>query len=129
MDKNVAEWLDQADYDLDTAKVMLKDGRYIYVVFMCHMALEKALKGLIVGVVGEAPPRSHNLLQLVKISEPKLTVDQIAFLTTINTASIATRYPEELRHAVQHYSKNMAEKYFSQTEEVIKCLRSDQRLN
>jgi hypothetical protein len=39
-------WLVQVDYDLATAEHMLHAGRYIYVVFMCHLALEKMLKAL-----------------------------------------------------------------------------------
>ena len=37
-------WLDMAGYDLDTAKAMLSTGRYLYVGFMCHQAVEKSLK-------------------------------------------------------------------------------------
>ena len=31
-------------YDLDTAKAMLKSERYLYVGFMCNLAIEKILK-------------------------------------------------------------------------------------
>ncbi len=41
-----SEWLTQADYDLDTAQDMLDKGRNFYAVFMAHLAIEKALKGL-----------------------------------------------------------------------------------
>ena len=40
------EWLIQADYDIDTAEYMLRGARNVYAVFMYHLALEKALKGL-----------------------------------------------------------------------------------
>lgn len=39
------EWPRQADYDMDTADFMFSGGRYFYAVFMCHLSLEKALKG------------------------------------------------------------------------------------
>ena len=33
------EWLKQAEYDMDTAKAMLKTGRYIYAVYaICSTA-------------------------------------------------------------------------------------------
>ena len=41
------EWFNQAGYDLRTADAMLSTGRYIYTVFMCHLSIEKALKGLL----------------------------------------------------------------------------------
>ena len=40
------EWLAQADYDMDTAADLFRAGRYIYTVFMCHLSIEKTLKGL-----------------------------------------------------------------------------------
>ncbi len=41
------EWLKQADYDMDTADAMFDNKRYFYAVFMCHLSIEKALKGCI----------------------------------------------------------------------------------
>ncbi|MDO9528114.1 MAG: HEPN domain-containing protein [Syntrophales bacterium] len=46
MAEDPQEWLRQADYDMDTAEYMLSGGRYFYAVFMCHLSIEKALKGL-----------------------------------------------------------------------------------
>jgi len=46
MGKDPQEWLRQADYDMATSEYMYTGGRYIYAVFMCHLALEKALKGI-----------------------------------------------------------------------------------
>lgn len=108
---------------------MLESGRYIYVVFMCHLALEKALKGICVQVLGEAPPRTHNLLQLLKLAAPDLRQDQVDFLSIINTASIATRYPEDLGNAINQYSNSMTASYLTQSEEVISCLHNDPRLS
>jgi HEPN domain-containing protein len=46
-------WLEIADYDLETAKAMLDTGRYLYVGFMCHQVIEKALKAVIASTGGE----------------------------------------------------------------------------
>ncbi|MBE0638943.1 MAG: HEPN domain-containing protein [Bacteroidales bacterium] len=40
------EWFFQSDYDLETAEDMFESGRMVYCIFMCHLSLEKALKGL-----------------------------------------------------------------------------------
>ena len=40
-------WLDNTDYDLQTAKAMLGIKCYLYVGFMCHQTIEKALKGIL----------------------------------------------------------------------------------
>ena len=51
------EWLKQADYDMETADVMYISGRYIYSVFMSHMPIEKALKGLYNHILNEVPQK------------------------------------------------------------------------
>jgi len=38
-------WHDIAKYDLKTAQVMYKTGRWLYVVFMCQQAIEKLCIG------------------------------------------------------------------------------------
>ena len=41
----VSYWVELAEYDLETAKVMLKNKRLLYVGFMCHQTIEKITKG------------------------------------------------------------------------------------
>ena len=59
------EWLNQAEYDMDTARFMFEGGRGFYAVFMCHLSIEKALKGLYQSRRMEMPPRTHNLTRLL----------------------------------------------------------------
>uniref|UniRef100_A0A7C4YD27 HEPN domain-containing protein n=1 Tax=candidate division WOR-3 bacterium TaxID=2052148 RepID=A0A7C4YD27_UNCW3 len=43
----------------------MEAGRYIYTVFMCHLSVEKALKGLYVKKFKKNPPKKHNLIFFV----------------------------------------------------------------
>ncbi len=52
------EWLKQAKYDYKTAEAMYESKRYIYAVFMCHLCIEKALKGIYARVINENPPKT-----------------------------------------------------------------------
>lgn len=122
------EWLKQSDYDFNTAKDMFKAGRYIYTVYMCHLAIEKALKSLVVIATREVPPRTHNLIQLVKISSANLNAEQIQFIAEINTASITTRYPEELAKSLTSFNRDIAMEYLKKSEDVIKCIALDNKL-
>ena len=45
------EWYFQSDYDLETAFDMFRSGRMVYCIFMCHLSLEKALKGLLLNKI------------------------------------------------------------------------------
>ena len=66
MSEAVEYWLTIADYDIETARAMLKSGRLLYVGFMCHQTIEKALKAVISRDCneGEFPPKIHNLSKL-----------------------------------------------------------------
>jgi HEPN domain-containing protein len=54
-------WAMLADYDLDTAKVLMAGERWAYVAYVCQQALERQLKGMYVYYVGKEAPKSHNL--------------------------------------------------------------------
>ena len=63
------EWFFQSDYDLEVAESMLKTERNIYCIFMCHLSLEKALKGLYIKRLNKMPPKRNK--QPVFISKLK----------------------------------------------------------
>ncbi|WP_194174732.1 HEPN domain-containing protein [Desulfofundulus thermobenzoicus] len=123
MDPQVKEWLEQSEYDLDTAKSLYRARRYLYTIFMCHLAIEKALKALIVQQTGKAPPKTHNLINLVKLGNAILTDEQIKFVSRLSLAGVVTRYPEELKRAIAEYLRHVTRDYLTHTKEVIKCLK------
>jgi len=84
MDDLTRKWAEQAQYDLDTADAMFKAGRYVYVLFCCQQAVEKALKAVIVKKTGEMPPRIHNLLRLAETAGIESGQEQIHFLTKLS---------------------------------------------
>jgi hypothetical protein len=47
------------------ADAMFSIGRYFYAVFMCHLSIEKSLKGLYSKKLHEVPPKTHNLIYLL----------------------------------------------------------------
>jgi HEPN domain-containing protein len=74
------QWFKQAQYDLSTAEAMVDAKKYIYVIFMCHLAIEKALKGLYLKKVSNIPPQAHNLLFLLEkvgISLPNMLSETV----------------------------------------------------
>lgn len=61
MRPETVEWLRQSDYDIGTAEAMYNTSRYVYTAFMCQLAIEKAIKGLIVERTGDIPPKRITL--------------------------------------------------------------------
>ena len=123
MDKKTEQWIMQADYDMDTAKYMLKGGRYFYAVFMLHLSLEKALKGLYFEKLKIVPPKTHNLISLVNQIKIDLPKKEGLFLVKINSASIITRYPEDLEKIKKQYTKPIVIDIIEQTKKVLKWIK------
>ena len=116
-------WLESAEYDLETARYMLSSRRYLYTVFFCHLTLEKALKGMVSEVTGHSPPRSHDLVSLIKLARITMDKNYLDFFGKINYASVPTRYPIDIRKAIDEFSEETTKDYLQQTEEVFNWLK------
>ena len=90
-------WLQYAFDDIQSAKVLLKEGIYNMVCFHSQQAVEKLFKSLISAHHQEIP-RTHNLIRLHAICEDlfgsKLAIDdeRLIFLTDVY---IDSRYPAD----------------------------------
>jgi len=124
MEKRTQEWLQQSDYDMDTAEYMYQGGRYLYVVFLCHLAVEKALKGLYFERRREIPPKSHNLLYLLNTLGIVPPEKPGKFFAKPSEASIPTRYPEDLAKVQQLYTAGVVKDILAATKETIAWIRT-----
>ena len=123
MNESVKYWLDIADYDFETAKVMLKGGRYLYVGFMCHQTIEKALKAVIARdcVDDEIPPKIHNLQKLAEKAGlfTKMSEGQKDTIGKLNPLNIEARYPNYKNRISVNLTKEICKKLIVETEDLL----------
>lgn len=117
-------WLDQGRYDLDTARAMLRSKRYLYVLFCCQQALEKALKALVARKTGELPPRLHHLVRLADAAGLTLAESQGEFLRELSAYYIQTRYPEDISSLSSAVKAPEVRRVLEKTEEAFGWLES-----
>ena len=117
-----------AEYDLQTAEHLLQSGRYVYVIFMCHLSIEKTLKGILTEETSTIPPKTHDLLYLTQKTAIRFIPEMLDFVGMINNASIATRYPRDFSRLISSYPKEVANDYLERTKGVLRWLRQDFRL-
>jgi HEPN domain-containing protein len=125
--KAINYWFNMADYDLKSAQVMLDGRRYLYVGFMCHQVIEKALKGLYVKQHNKIPPYTHNLLTLCADLNLNLTKEQQDFFTELNPLNIEARYPEMKEKLGKAVSKKKASILLEDTKSTYKWLKSKKK--
>ena len=123
MNETTQYWLDIADYDIETARAMLKTGRYLYVGFMCHQVIEKALKAVIAQNCkeGEIPPKIHHLLKLADRADlfDKMSSKQQLFIKELNPMNVEARYPEYKDKIAAGLSNDICVEILTETEELL----------
>ena len=123
MDKYVSHWLERSKYDLETAKVMLDAGRYLYVAYMCQQAVEKLLKAIIAQHGKENLP-IHNLNRLVESAElsGELTGERIDLLAELTAYNIEARYGDYKESLSEVVDIQKAKILYDQTQELFQWL-------
>lgn len=93
-------WLATAEDDLDTAMILMREGKYAHSCFHSQQAGEKALKAL--WYSADADPWSHSIKKLIEDLEPVNSALYEAMQPLIKLAMlldrfyIPTRYPNGL---------------------------------
>lgn len=123
MKKEIKNWLDSAKYDMETAEHMVNTGRYIYTIFMCHLAIEKALKAKVEEITGETPPRIHNLGRLVELAKLAPPEQMNRFLGELSNLSIVTRYPKDFQEMLKAFTKERTQAFLQKAKEAFQWIQ------
>lgn len=122
----VTYWLEVSDYDLDTAKAMLETKRYLYVGFMCHQAVEKALKAYWSATLDEPPLKIHTLSRLAATTglDNEMTERQLDFIDTIEPLNIEARYPSYKERLLNSLTPDYCNELIGLTGELISWIKN-----
>ena len=120
MDKKITYWVDLSEYDIDTAVAMLESGRYLYVGFMAHQAIEKILKAYFVNTKRETAPFSHNLSFLAKKADiyEYFSAEQQNFIDILEPMNIEARYPVNKEHLMKSLTEERCAEILKNAQEL-----------
>jgi len=125
MKEKIKYWIDMAEYDLETARIMLKGKRFLYVGFMCHQVVEKILKGYYVFIKKENPPYTHNLNYLASQSGiyDKMTEKQKDFIDLLEPLNVEARYPTHKERLMLSLSDERCKEIIQKTEGLYQWIK------
>lgn len=92
--KQIDYWINGADDDLLTAKLLIQEKRILHGLFFCHLVIEKAIKAHVVKHTGEIAPKSHNLIYLSEKTNLTLDSETEIFLGILMKYQLQGRYPD-----------------------------------
>jgi HEPN domain-containing protein len=122
----VENWKALSEYDYDSAGIMLKNGKYLYVCFMCQQCIEKILKGIYVSKIQKTPPYTHNLQRLLSNLSDYVTLSEAdqRILEMLSYYYMESRYAEQIREAAQIITEEKATNIYFSTKALFECLRN-----
>ena len=123
MNNKVKYWLDLSNEDMTVAQLLLDGGKFLYSGFMCHLAVEKALKAIIAQNCAddEIPPKWHDLIRLAEKAAllTALTEEQKSLLRNLNPLNIEARYPEYKDKIAEIMPKETCVRIITETENFL----------
>lgn len=119
MNQKVEQWILQANDDIEVAELLFKSKKYLHAIFICHLAVEKALKAVYADIHDQIPPRTHNLIYLLEITELKLSMEEYECLASLNDAGIPARYPEDREKMLKEFTNATVGGIINTSKEVI----------
>ena len=121
----VTYWVELSDYDIDTADAMFRTGRWLYVGFMCHQALEKIFKAYWVSKKEETAPFSHNLINIAQGCGLGQLLDdtQKLFISEIMPLNIEARYPSYKKSISESLSEGRCRSMLDKTKELQRWVK------
>ncbi|MFH1233664.1 MAG: HEPN domain-containing protein [Patescibacteria group bacterium] len=123
LNEQINYWEKSAERNWETALSLFKTKHYDACLFFCHLAIEKLLKGLVVGQTKKAAPYTHYLEELAKLIKLDLTKEQINNLKIITDFNIAGRYDDAKFAFYKKCTKKYTEKYLNISEELYLWLK------
>ena len=118
-------WLILCDDDIPVAKTLLKTKNYLWMSFICHLIVEKAIKAVIAGKTGKEPKRIHDLVKLANQAniENELADSQLNFLEELTPYNIEARYASYREKMASKLSPEYCKGLMERTEEFVCWIR------
>ena len=127
MNSRLKYWIELAEYDFETAIVMLNSKRYLYVGFMLHQCIEKTLQAYYVFLnLENQPPYTHSLLKLAESSNlySIMSDDYKDLLDMLEPLNIEARYPTHKERLLKELTHEKCSDLLKNTEELYLWIKT-----
>ena len=99
-------------------------GHYTWALFVGHLALEKALKGLYVQRIDLQVPRIHHLLKIARDCGLYLIDEQEDFLLEVTAYNLKGRYPDYKQSFARKATRDFTATRIEQIKEMQQWLKA-----
>lgn len=119
-------WFENAEKDYEVMKLLCKNHKNTWCLFLGHLVIEKIIKGLYAKNNQNDPiaPKTHNLILLSQKARLKVPVELREKIQVINTFNISARYDDYKNTFDEKCTNEYTLMQVKNIEEVMKWLKS-----
>jgi len=117
-------WQIGAERDFDVGSSLFRLKNYSHCLFICHLSLEKLIKGLVYKKTLDFPPPIHNLVNLLKLAKITTTPEILEDFKEISSWNIEARYDNIKFAFYKKATMKFADKWFTKVKEYYQWLKS-----
>ena len=121
VDKQCHYWRMGADNAMETAELLIQNGRFDFGLFFLHLSIEKMLKAIVTRRTQDVPPKTHNLLFLAEKAKLTPPGNLMATLSEFREYCMAGRYPDA---EPANVDRALAERELARAREVCTWLQN-----
>ncbi|MBQ8066011.1 MAG: HEPN domain-containing protein [Prevotella sp.] len=120
----VQKWLEHVHEDISAAECLFQGGHWLYVAFLCHQAIEKALKAYYAATHDDDPRYTHSHSKLLEDCGliDQLSDEQLGFLDLMVPMYIEARYPEQKDAAARMLNEEACQHIIKTTKELTQWI-------
>jgi len=119
--REALDWYEGSLVDLEEARSALREGRYNWCLFAAHQAVEKALKAAYIALKRALPPRTHDLVRLVREVGVELPEDLRRSVAELSPYYTVARYPNAgMERPWESIERGTAERLLRAAERVVR---------
>jgi len=117
-------WINIAYDDIEAADHCFQGDRFLWAMFMCQQAIEKAIKAVYFENTGLTPPKKHDLVSLAGSAGilEKCTKELRDLLRRLSLYYIETRYPDKRAELEAKCSQEHTKEILERSKEALKWL-------
>lgn len=120
----IKAWQEQVQEDISSAECLYQGGHWLYVAFLCHQAIEKALKAYYVANHDDDPPYTHSHLRLIDVCglKDEISPEHMRFLSLMGPMYIEARYPEQKAKTARTLNKDACKHIIETTKQLTQWI-------
>ncbi|MEM3694130.1 MAG: HEPN domain-containing protein [Candidatus Bathyarchaeia archaeon] len=120
MREEARDWYEGALVDMEEAESALRENRRNWALFAAQQALEKCFKAVIMVKRRERPPRTHDLVELVRLSTLEFEERILASIAELSPYYSVSRYPNAgLRRPWEGISERTARRLVDEARKIV----------